>query len=122
MNGDAVALAARQAFRTAMQALDGRAADARWPDVLDEARQPLFDAVQVARERGADAAGTRLEQACVEWSRQGLRARDLVEVAMDREALVALAQRVSAEPPRIGEVRFETGDVAGWAIEVRRGD
>lgn len=122
LNGDALAMTARRVFRTAMQALDERAACARWPDVLDEARPPLFDALQAARDRGADAATEGLEQACAQWSRQALRATDLVEVAMDREALVALAQRVSGEPPRIGEVRFETGDVAGWSIEVRRGD
>lgn len=118
---DPGALRARDAFRGAMQALERRAAGTRFPDVLDEAARPLAGALQVARERGADAAESALRDVSTAWSLQRRRALDLVGVAMDRGQLAALAARVSADTPVIGEVRFETGDVAGWSLEVRRG-
>lgn len=122
LNSNASAVRARQAFRMAVQRLEERAAGSRYPDALDEAREPLVGALQVARERGAEAATAVLEQACSAWARQRLRASDLAEVAMGREQLAALLERVSGEPPRIGEVRFETGDIAGWCVEVWRGE
>ena len=120
LNRDPDAIRARDAFRRAMQALEERAAGARYPDVLDEAAQPLAGALQAARQRGAAAAADGLRDASSAWALQHRRAAALVEVAMDREQLLGLAARISPAVPEPGELRFGNGEVAGWSIELRR--
>src|SRR5690606_7080946 len=60
LQGDAQALAAREAFNAVQRELDARCAAARWPDALQDARDACAAVLQQARMEGEDAAAATL--------------------------------------------------------------
>lgn len=110
----------RDAFNRALAPLDARARASSIPDALHDAGRAIARAVQLAGERGA-AAGDAAMDAWVDATRDArLRSAELIECALDREAVDALASALEAagHPAAVGEL--SEGDyLLGWTLVSR---
>lgn len=110
----------RDGFNASLAALDARARAAAFPDALHDAGRAIAQAVQAAAERGAAAAGSSLDAWIEAAGDARLRSAELVECALDRAQVEALAARLTAagHPVAVGELR--EGDYrVGWTVVSR---
>ena len=111
---------ARTQFNATLQALEVRLRSAPFPDVLQEARDSVMDALQRARTEGEAAGREALAQLELELQANELRQRELVECALDETALRALLVTLGDATPVLRVLEFEQGGIAGWAVSARR--
>lgn len=117
---DPGAQSVRAAFERAMAGVHARIADAEYPDVLHEFASAAAGLLRIAREHGAPAAG----QACARWrgddQAAALRQQELVDCALDEDGVRALLSMPGWQQPDLRVLRFDNGDIAGWALQLRR--
>lgn len=118
LQNDAAANALRTRLNASLQALEQRLAAARWPDVLDEVRHATLRALQRAQAEGQAAGEQAMQALRTDLAQMQLRQRELVEVALDEAAAHALLQPLGAVQLKV--LRFDSGEIAGWAADVRR--
>lgn len=110
----------RMAFERALADVHARLADAAYPDVLHEFASAAAGLLRIAREHGAAAAF----QACERWREDdqaaALRQQELVDCALDESALRTLVSMPGWKSPELRELRFDNGEIAGWALQLRR--
>lgn len=125
LRGDACANAGRAAFNACLEELELRLPQTAFPDVLHETRVAVTAALQRARSEGAAAGAAALTQLEHELEASALRQQELVDYALDergvRELLDVLGDHSPDDPsPEIGVLKFEGGEIAGWAVQVQR--
>lgn len=125
LRGDARAKADRAAFNARLAELELRLPLTAFPDVLHETRIAVTAALQRARTEGVAAGGSALTQLEKELKASALRQHELIECALDergvRVLLEALGEHTRKDQlPQIDVLAFESGEIAGWAVQARR--
>jgi SAM-dependent methyltransferase len=96
------------------EAIARRAASAVWPELLRIAGGAIEHALALGADEQPEAAQAHLAQLRDELARIALRQRELVEVALDREQVVALLAPLGERAAWIEELRESDRTVLGW--------
>lgn len=120
LRADADAAARRSAFNACQTALDERAAEASYPDALHETRHAVFVVLQVARESGLDVGREAFARLRDDLARMRLRQFELLQAARDEVGIRALCDAFGADGAELQVLRFEDGQIAGWAVRARK--
>lgn len=135
LRGDPRANAGRAAFNACLEELEARLPLTAFPDVLHETRIAVTAALQRARTEGVAAGAAALTQLENALEASALRQQELVDYALDERGVCELLdvlgdhspkdqsrkdQSRKDQSPEIGVLTFESGEIAGWAVRVRR--
>ena len=120
LRGDAEANDQRARFNGSLQRLQERVSAARYPDLLQETADALMAVLQRARLAGEAAAEAALENWRTAHRHSLLRQRELIAHARDEPQLREWLAAFPSEQARIATMSFPNGELAGWAVRLRR--
>ena len=113
---DAGANAARQAFNDALRALKARIEASAFPDIMEEQRLAVMQLLSQVAQLGAEAGLQQLEVLQQTLLDSRLRQQELVKFALDEAGLHALLGSFPGKIERLEPLKFENGELAGWAL------
>ena len=120
LEADPAAAALRSHYNALMAQASERASRSPCPDVIVDAQQAVARALMASRASGSAAVGQQQVEAMVGQLRESqLRLRELVECALDREAVAALVAPAGATVEKLVELRFDNGELMAWGLVAR---
>lgn len=113
---DAGANAARQAFNDALRALKARIEASAFPDIMEEQRLAVMQLLSQVAQLGAQAGYQQLEALHQTLLDSRLRQQELVGFARDEADMEALLASFPGKVETLEPLKFENGELAGWAL------
>ncbi|MCG6118078.1 MAG: methyltransferase domain-containing protein [Aquimonas sp.] len=121
LQASAEAAADRESYNESVRALAERAAVLPTPDLLHEAQSAVASALSEAAMRGLDPGLGALQALRSELELARLRQRELVDCALDAEAVAGMVKALVGPGSRaheLAEVRIQ-GELFGWTLRIR---